>query len=323
MSGVLIDRKREQAIERVKATARRIAKDSPRLADIGAAELEKLARVVVAESLRDELRHAADLERIDYQGERQRFLDRASRTGSRHTRKAYQTALDRLDAWCARQGIATVELSPAQADDWIEAEKAVGSSPATVRLHVAGASAFWTWLERRHVEIRNPFRGSRARPMAKATRKLAVPSDAEIGKLVDAAGPAVRAAIVTMAQVGLRVGALPSLAISGETWRATTKGKEQSGAFPAEARQAIERAGLPLRAPFGTLTASQIADGFRYIAKRLYEAGELRDRFSVHDLRHAFAVRLYQATRDVYQVKTALGHVNVAVTERYLKSLGA
>jgi integrase/recombinase XerD len=42
----------------------------------------------------------------------------------------------------------------------------------------------------------------------------------------------------------------------------------------------------------------------------------------VHDLRHAFAVRLYQATKDVYQVEKALGHANVAVTETYLKSLG-
>jgi len=41
-----------------------------------------------------------------------------------------------------------------------------------------------------------------------------------------------------------------------------------------------------------------------------------------HDLRHAFAVRLYGRSRDVYAVKTALFHANVAVTETYLRSLG-
>jgi len=43
---------------------------------------------------------------------------------------------------------------------------------------------------------------------------------------------------------------------------------------------------------------------------------------SAHDLRHAFAVGLCQATHDLYQVEKALGHANVAITEGYLRSLG-
>jgi site-specific recombinase XerD len=41
-----------------------------------------------------------------------------------------------------------------------------------------------------------------------------------------------------------------------------------------------------------------------------------------NDLRHAFAVRLYEARHDVYQVEKAPGHATVAVTEIYLRSLG-
>jgi integrase len=55
---------------------------------------------------------------------------------------------------------------------------------------------------------------------------------------------------------------------------------------------------------------------------KLHAAGKLRERYSVHDLRHAFAVRLYEATHDVHQVEKALGHATVAVTETYLRSLG-
>ena len=47
--------------------------------------------------------------------------------------------------------------------------------------------------------------------------------------------------------------------------------------MPEEARETIEKAGLPLRSPFAELSASGS-----------------RRRHSVHDLRHAFAVRLYQ-----------------------------
>jgi hypothetical protein len=49
----------------VKQIARKIAKDPPRLAYPGAAVLENLARVVVAEGLRDELKARANLERED------------------------------------------------------------------------------------------------------------------------------------------------------------------------------------------------------------------------------------------------------------------
>lgn len=306
----------------VRDVARTIAKEAPRLSDLGEAELEKLARVVVAESLRDELKAAVQLEKIDYPSERARFLARASRTGSTHTTKAYRTALQRLEAWSSRQGVPVLELTPAQADDWIESEKGQGRAPSSVRLSVSGVSAFWTWLERRDAELRNPFRGTRSRPVNKPRRKLAVPTPQEIELLQAFAAPPLRAAIVAMARMGLRVGGLPGLSIYGERWTTTTKGQEQSGQVPDDVRKELERAGLPLRSPFAQLTASQIADRFRLLVGRLLKAGQVQERYSVHDLRHAFAVGLYQACHDVYQVKTALGHSSVSATERYLRSLG-
>jgi integrase len=125
-----------------------------------------------------------------------------------------------------------------------------------------------------------------------------------------------------MARIGLRVGGLPGLSVYGERWTTKTKGDEQAGQVPDDIRMEIERAGLPLRSPFAGLTAPQIADRFRLLVGRLQKAGQIRERYSVHDLRHAFAVRLYQACHDVYQVKTALGHSSVSATERYLRSLG-
>jgi len=131
-----------------------------------------------------------------------------------------------------------------------------------------------------------------------------------------------RAAIKVMSSAGLRVGGLSALTIYGERFTTTTKGKEQTGLLPAEARRMIERAGLSLRSPFADFTAQQIADRFRYLAKKLQGDGKIRERYSVHDLRHAFAVKRYLETNDVYTVEKALGHANVAVTEQYLRSLG-
>lgn len=313
--------KRQEAL--VKRVARRVAKESPRLADLAPEELEKLARVVVAEELRDELKARVKLERIDYQAERDTFLSRASRTDSVHTALAYRSALSRLESWCKVQGFSPLELTPARADDWIESEKAGDRAPASVRLAIAAASAFWTWLERRHAELaRNPFRGTKARPPRKTRRELAVPSDHEVRLLEAQASPELRAAIVFMAQGGLRVGALPSLSINGSRWTAESKGKELAGKIPEEAREAVKKAGLSLRRPFEGQSAQRIADRFRYLVEKLFKAGELRGRYSVHDLRHAFAVRLYQNTKDIYQVEKALHHASVGVTESYLRSLG-
>ena len=322
MAGELVERAKVKAVERVKAVARRIATEAPRLADLPAADLDRLARAVVAEELKGELKQAADLERIDYPVERETFISRASRTGSARTKDLYRRALGRLEAWCSAQGISPLELTPARADDWIADLRGQGRAPATVNLDVAAASAFWTWMERRHAELRNPFRGTRARPPRKAARKLAIPSDVEIRILEASADPVLRAAIVMMSQAGLRVGALPSLSITGSRWTAMTKGKEQSGKVPEEAREAIQRAGLSLRSPFKAFTATRLLDRFRYLVEKQHAAGKIKARYSVHDLRHAYAVRLYQATHDVYQVEKALGHANVSVTETYLRSLG-
>jgi len=80
---------------------------------------------------------------------------------------------------------------------------------------------------------------------------LEVPKDVEVHMIEQAEDGWLRAATVPMGQAGLTAGALPSLSIFGGRYRYTTKGKQQSGKTPAEAREAITRTGqrLPLRSP--------------------------------------------------------------------------
>ena len=98
----------------------------------------------------------------------------------------------------------------------------------------------------------------------------------------------------------------------------TSKGKKLRGLIG----EAIMRVRLPLRVPFGALSAPAIAERVREITERMQTEGRLKAAYSAHDLRHASAVRLYQETHDVYAVRVALGHANVSVTEKYLCSLG-
>jgi site-specific recombinase XerD len=310
------------ADERAAEIVRIVAREAPSFADLPFDDQVKVAQAVMAQNIGEDVKRRVRLEKIDYPAERQAFLSRARK--SAHTVKAYTLGLAALDEWCARHGLAALEMGPAEADDWIESMRDRSSS--VVRLRIAAASAFWNWLERRHPkeQLRNPFRGTRAKPKNKYVKRIEVPDKVEIKALLSAADPVLRAAIMCMAERGFRVGALPSLSIAGGRWWAETKGHEQRGDLPDSARRAIERAGLPLRAPFAELTAAHISGRFAYLVERLEKAGTIRARYSVHDLRHAFAVRLYEESKhDLRLVKKALGHSGISTTERYLRSLDA
>ena len=83
----------------------------------------------------------------------------------------------------------------------------------------------------------------------------------------------------------------------------------------------LRRLKLPLREPFAGWNAGRIADRFRYTTMKLAAAGTMAAAYSVHDLRHLFATRLYLETRDIYLVSKALKHASVAVTQVYLRKL--
>lgn len=293
-----------------------IAKDRPTLEDLAAGERGKVIARAIVNRLTDDANRRMDALAIDYAEEREKSLAGASRTGSKHTKTRYRQGIAALESWCSDQGVLPLELAPTLADDWITRLRAEGRAPSTITARTAGASAFWTWLERRHTELRNPFRGTKAR------RVIEVPTDHEIRRIEAGASAGLRAAIVFMSQAGSRVGGLASLSINGERYRCTTKGKEQVGKVPAEARDAIKAAGLSLRGPFAGKDERAIGAAFRYLTKKLHAAGEIKARYSVHDLRHEYAVRLYRSTRDIYAASKVLGHAKVAVTERYLRSIG-
>lgn len=307
----------------VEDMAARIAREAPSLADLAPAQLETIARVVIGQRLARELDRKADLAGIDYAGEKETFLAQAGRTGSPNTRRAYASALARLESFAAFRGLAVLDLAPRLADDFAYTLATEGRAPASIRRDIAAASSFFAFLERRHDAIRNPFRGTKARPAKKAAKPAAYPSDAEVSRILAALDlPDVRAAAAVMAARGLRVGGLPGLSIRAGRFTTRSKGKDISGELPAKALAAIQAAGLDAGKPFAGVSAARIADGIRYATKRLAGSGAIAAAYSAHDLRHCFAVREYRKDRDIYRVSKLLGHAGIQVTEIYLRGLG-
>ena len=258
---------------------------------------------------------------IDYSAEKQTFLDNAGKTSSKYTRTAYRAGLDRLETWTAAQGINILELTPAQADDFIYSLRG-SRAAASIRLDTAAASSFFSWLHRRHTAIENPFRGSKARPAKGTVKKIEIPTAPEIETIIRELPAYESAAAAVMAYRGLRAGALHTLSISGGKFSGYSKGKDISGALPVAVLDTIKAASLPLRGPFAGIVPNTLEKRIARAIEKLYRAGKIQAAYSCHDLRHYYAVTEYRKDKDIHRVSKLLGHASIQVTENYLKGLG-
>lgn len=300
-----------------------LAHEMPEPEELPLEQFKKVATDYVKDEMKAKIKQKVMIARIDYAAEREKFISWAGRDKKRptwHTRRAYTLSMEYLEAWAARRGIPVPCMGPADADDYC-ADISLGVSHSTARRHIAVASAFFTHLARRHEHIRNPFRGTKQRPKEKALKDLQIPTAADVAQLVEASSGPLRAAIIIMAQRGLRVGGLPGLSIRDGVFTTTTKGSEHKGKMPPECVEALKAAGLSLRAPFEALSAGAIADRFYRLALQLVEENKIKARYSVHDLRHFFAVNEYQKNKDIIRLRDLLNHSSVTTTERYLRSL--
>jgi site-specific recombinase XerD len=306
----------------VRDMAVRIAREAPTLSDLNADQLEQVARLVMTQRLTRELDTAANLAGIDYRTERETFLNNASRTGSRHTRRGYAAALARMEAYTERAHVSPLELAPARADDFIYSLKGEAAA-STVRRDVAACSSFFTWLERRHEGIKNPFRGTKARPAKKTEKRLEIPNASEVRKII-AALPAFEAAAVSvMAFRGLRIGGLPGMEITGERFKTRSKGKDITGKLPGNALAAIKAANAPdKRRPFSCITQEALARRIEYHINKLSQAGKIGAAYSCHDFRHFYAVTEYRKDKDIKRVQGLLFHSGIQITDQYLLGLG-
>ena len=85
------------------------------------------------------------------------------------------------------------------------------------------------------------------------------------------------------------------------------------------------RRGIDGRAPvFCTLSGAPIDQSYvRHLLPRLARKAGIDKRAHAHGLRHAYAVELEREGATVSAIRDLLGHSSLAVTDRYLRRLGA
>jgi site-specific recombinase XerD len=242
----------------------------------------------------------------------------SSKTGSEHTQSSYRKSLKLLEDYTKKNDINILQMTFSQADDFIYS---LTGSPSTKRLIIAGISSFYSYLERRYSVIKNPIRGTKARPAPKAVRETEIPDDIEMVTILNEMPELEKLAIYIMAYRGLRVGALTKLKVWGSHYQSVSKGKSIYGEFPVEVIVNIKYSDLNNRTPFETMTTNALKLRIYRQTSKLQREGKIRAAYSAHDFRHYFAVTEYQKDKDIYKLSKLLDHSNISITQIYLKSL--
>lgn len=324
---------REEAGQYLSNKIASLAARIPELRDLTSEQIDYIATATVIDELKAEMRRSLLAARINWNEELQAFLDEKN---SRHTKIAYKRAVDYFLGWLARKRMTPIDLTPRLADDFIRSIRGEGKDSDTSRLYIAAVSSFYTFLERRFDEIRNPFRGTKARP--KASWKTAIiPSIDEIAVIIDTADPILKAALMVVSETGLRVGGLAGMTIKPDgTLVTVSKGAQHIHPDPLseEVRKAIHLAGLDARHPFQDIelkkrgnSASTTDERFTAALKtrlvrhsmQLIQQGKIRATYSFHDFRHAFAEA--HAAKGLIWLRDRLGQSSILTTERYLKNV--
>ena len=276
------------------------------------------------------------IKQIDYETEKENFFKQCSKTKSNHTKRQYKNGLNKLEEYCNMNNKNILFIKAREADDFITEVNSSELSNLSIRALVSSCSSFFSFLERRYPFIKNPFRGTKTRPPVKNKKRLEVPTKKEIELIIkDISDPLIKVAIIFIMECGVRVGALPKLEIRNnptpQAYRRTgthsckyysySKGKEISWKVTDKVIKELKKNNLSFDKPFKNKSSEVIRNIFYRSSKRLYEQGKIKAAYSIHDIRHYFAVTLYKQTKDIELIRQALNHSSIAITGIYLKSL--
>ncbi|MEI0488879.1 site-specific integrase [Brachyspira pulli] len=262
------------------------------------------------------------IKQIDYETEKENFFKQCSKTKSNHTKRQYKNGLNKLEEYCRLNNKNILFIKAREADDFITEVNSSELSNLSIRALVSSCSSFFSFLERRYPFMKNPFRGTKTRPPVKNKKRLEVPTKKEIELIIkDISDPLIKVAIIFIMECGVRVGALPKLEIRNNKYYSYSKGKEISWKVTDKVIKSLKQNNLSFNNPFKNKSSEVIRNIFYRSSKRLYNQGKIKAAYSIHDVRHYFAVTLYKQTKDIELIRQALNHSSIAITGIYLKSL--
>jgi integrase/recombinase XerC len=277
---------------------------------------------------------------------------KAERGLSEHTRRAYRSDIEALEAFLGSER-APERVVTHDVREWLATLHRTCSA-ATMGRRLAGIRAFFRFLQREGEVALDPTAGLSGPKLPKRPPRPLSVDDCYALAEADPAPPKVagsdastrrqrlhelrdRALVELLYGTGIRVGELVALDVrdldlhSGEV-RVLGKGnKERVVPLPALARQALDAWLAERRHPgvlgeplFISLRARKepeprrlgARDVRRVLSKRA-AAGSLYDRVHPHRLRHSYATHLLDMGADLREIQELLGHASLSTTQKY------
>ena len=301
----------------LKIIGKQIAESIPSLAELSDEQLKQVASWYLQRKLTDDMESLVKSSSIDLNLARMNYLELFD---SIHTKKAYLDSLKRFEAFCQKKNKDYFSMTPALADEWILSERQKNRASASVRKDISAVSSFYTFLERQY-DIKNIFRGTKARPKNKPTKELQIPGDKEVKIIIDELPKELSLIVQLISLLGLRAGAFENLSLHGNVLTTVSKGKEIRLSVSDEIIRFFNENKITRKEPFKTWKAYRIENLLRYYSEKLYKQGKIKAVYSAHDFRHYFAICEYTANKDIYRLSKLLNHSSIQTTQIYLRSL--
>ena len=308
------------------------------------AEVMQALKALRQEKVKDALNETVRAAKFDLSTVLDEFMHDGEK--SAHTVVTYRREIGRLLQWIEREGLNVLQLRRADVNRF-KGHLAGRYSANTVRLTLAACSSLYTYLEAERYIQRTPFLHVK---YPRRVFKKAVQVDQQhtcpvmnqeeywtllqaIEKRATAAGDHVSdvnrrksakqllRAVRIMGELGLRVGDL--LTVRREDGDRISYREKGGAVLTKELTPELDETLGGARYPFKGIGKSTIQGALRRVTVELAGWGAIRYPYSCHDLRHFFAVRFYEETRDIVRLQRELGHATVNTTQIYLAGLGA
>ena len=239
------------------------------------------------------------------------YLQRNNRNPK--TINLYNLALDSFAEYMTRKNINY--LNRQEYPDFLDKMKSLYPNVQTLNIRLRSIRAFINWLAETERIKANPWK---IKQLPVQRKRPVYFTDAEMGWILEAAkpNPELYARVYIHWRTGLRLNEFTNSYLDKHfirTFDPCKHGIERD--IPADRETAILYRWLKKNGQYIPGTISKMfLEILRELKLDKTPSGEGRH---FHTLRHTFAVRTYYLTRDIYRVKTLLGHSSVKTTEIY------
>ena len=262
------------------------------------------------------LAQAVQRDAIDMDREKEAFLGSCD---SDNTKKTYRCRIDMFLKYCKEQGIDPRMITSLQATEFLNWLRRIGKSNSVIRITIAANRSFYEMIwEHHNLTFPLPFKSKGLMPRKAKVKMTYVPDETEIAKLLDffkEKNPIVYTAIYFMQKFGMRIGAFEKMDLEGNQAVTISKMKHHKFIFDEED---IE---LWKTNPLNSFTAENLGYNVNYHLKQVFQGKVTKHGYTCHDFRRFFAIKLFNKTKNVFEVSETLGHANIAATDTYLKGL--